>query len=164
MNRMEILQKEWEKTYMTEGWYPPLKPVLAGLTASQASWRPTGVAANTIWEHLQHLLYYNERFLERLKGGNPADLASTNDDTFTVPFTDDDEAAWQETVKRAEAVYEGLREVLSSKSDLDFEQPIANSHLGDRLLNLIIHIAYHTGQIVQIRKLQGSWPARRSFE
>lgn len=92
----------------------PLKPVLEGLTAIQASWRHTGEAANTIWEHLNHLLYYNERVLERIKGGTPIYPASTNDDTFSVPFTGDDEEAWQATVKRMEAIYQGIREVLSA--------------------------------------------------
>ncbi|WP_163856707.1 DinB family protein [Paenibacillus elgii] len=55
---------------------PPLKPVLERLTAIQASWRHTGEAANTIWEHLNHLLYYNERVLERIKGGTPIYPAS----------------------------------------------------------------------------------------
>ncbi|PEL73618.1 serine/threonine protein phosphatase, partial [Bacillus toyonensis] len=25
------------------------------------------------------------------------------------------------------------------------------------------HDAYHTGQIIQLRKLQGSWPTHRSY-
>ncbi|HDR8182963.1 TPA: hypothetical protein QC116_006303 [Bacillus thuringiensis] len=30
-------------------------------------------------------------------------------------------------------------------------------------MNILLHDAYHTGQIVQLRKLQGSWPAHRSY-
>ena len=30
--------------------------------------------------------------------------------------------------------------------------------------SLVLHDAYHTGQIMFIRKLQGSWPSRRSFD
>ncbi|MGE7057310.1 DinB family protein, partial [Paenibacillus glucanolyticus] len=32
-----------------------------------------------------------------------------------------------------------------------------------RIASLITHDAYHTGQIIFLRKLQGSWPAKRSF-
>ncbi|NGQ94950.1 DinB family protein [Brevibacillus sp. SYP-B805] len=163
MSRMEILRKEVEKSYFTEAWYPPLQPVLEGLTAAQASWRPPGEAANTIWEYVNHLLYYQERFLERIKGGSPAYPASTNDDTFTVEAPDD-EAAWQATVKRVEEVYQGLRDVLATLPEEAYDRPLSGGSLGETLLNLLTHAAYHTGQIVQIRKMQGSWPARRSFD
>jgi uncharacterized damage-inducible protein DinB len=164
MNRMDILRNELEKSYFTEAWYPPLKPVLEGLSATQASWRPPGEAANTIWEHVNHLLYYQERFLERMKGGTPAYPASTNDDTFTVTAAPDDEAAWRSTVARVENLYLGLRQVLSTMTDEDYDRQFTSGSLGETLLNLLTHAAYHTGQIVQIRKLQGSWPARRSFD
>ncbi|EEL34276.1 hypothetical protein bcere0019_27360 [Bacillus cereus Rock3-28] len=30
-------------------------------------------------------------------------------------------------------------------------------------MNILLHDAYHTGQIIQLRKLQGSWPTHRSY-
>jgi hypothetical protein len=38
-----------------------------------------------------------------------------------------------------------------------------NEPIGLTLTSIILHDAYHIGQIIQIRKLQGSWPANRSF-
>ncbi|EKN66925.1 hypothetical protein BABA_13592 [Neobacillus bataviensis LMG 21833] len=30
-----------------------------------------------------------------------------------------------------------------------------------KLLDIMLHDAYHTGQIIQLRKIQGSWPSVR---
>jgi uncharacterized damage-inducible protein DinB len=163
MNRIDLLLHELDITCAKEDWYPPLLPALEGLTAAQASWRPPGEAANTIWETVNHLLYYKERLLVRLQGGNPAYPAGDNDETFTVTVPPDDEA-WTATVARLEAVHRGLREVLATKADEDFDQPLPKKPLGLVVTSIILHDAYHTGQIVQIRKQQGSWPARRTFE
>lgn len=35
---------------------------------------------------------------------------------------------------------------------------------GEEVMSLILHDAYHTGQIVLVRKLQGSWPGTRRFD
>jgi uncharacterized damage-inducible protein DinB len=164
MNRIDLLLQELDYSYDKEGWYPPLGPALAGLTAAQASWRPPGEAVNTIWETVNHLLYYKERLLERLLGNNPTYPAGNNDDTFAVNAASDDEQAWQATVARVEAVHRGIREVLAAKAEAELDGPKPENPLGILMANIIMHDAYHTGEIVQIRKLQGSWPARRSFD
>lgn len=164
MSRIDLLLYAMNHSHEEEGWYPPLMPSLKGLTAAQASWRPSGEAANTIWETVNHLLYYKERVLKRLQGEDLTYSAAGNDATFSVTEKPDDEEAWQATVARVEAVHKGLREVLAAKQDHDLEQPVPESLLGQLITDIIMHDAYHTGQIVQIRKLQGSWPARRSFE
>ncbi|MGN7472215.1 DinB family protein [Brevibacillus sp. SAFN-007a] len=163
MNRMELLVHEWECTYDKEDWYPPLKDALSGVTAAQASWRPEGEAANTIWENVSHLLYFKERLLHRLSGTDFSGTAETNDDTFRPSGTPDDEAAWQATVQRMETVHRQIHERLVALSDEAFDQPLPNIPTGQSVMSIILHDAFHTGQIVQIRKLQGSWPARRSF-
>jgi uncharacterized damage-inducible protein DinB len=164
MNRMELLLHELELTFDKEGWYPPLADALKGLTAAQASWRPPGEAANTIWETVNHMLYYKERLLQRVQGIEPINTANSNDDTFAVDKSTDDEAAWQATLERAERIQKELHKVLSAMSDANFDRRIPQKSLGLSTFDIIMHDAFHTGQIVQIRKLQGSWPARRSFE
>lgn len=164
MNRMELLLHEWECTYNKEDWYPPLKDALAGLTAAQASWRPEGEAANTIWENVSHLLYYKERLLHRLVGSEFAVSAESNDDTFAPSGGPDDEEAWQSAMLRMESVHRQIHEKLASLTDEAFDQPLPTTPTGQSVMSIVLHDAFHTGQIVQIRKLQGSWPARRSFE
>jgi uncharacterized damage-inducible protein DinB len=163
MNKIDLLLREWDFCYDKEDWYPPLAHVLRGVTAAQASWRPAGEAANTIWENVNHLTFYKERFLKRLKGEEseyPQGIG--NDDTFVAK--QQDEKAWQESVARLEAVHREIREVLAGLKEEDFDRPIPKNTIGLWASSLVMHDAYHTGQIVLIRKLQGSWPSRRSFE
>lgn len=164
MNRVEILLHEWECTYDKEDWYPPLKDALAGLTAAQASWRPQGEAANTIWENVSHLLYYKERLLHRLQSTEHAGSAETNDDTFAPSGGPEDEEAWQTAVQRMGDVHRRIHEHLVSLPNDAFDQIVPGKPVGLSVISLVLHDAFHTGQIVQIRKLQGSWPARRSFD
>ncbi|WP_429842612.1 DinB family protein [Brevibacillus sp. FIR094] len=164
MNRKDLLLHGWECTYDKEDWYPPLKEALSGVSAAQASWRPVGEAANTIWENVSHLLYYKERLLHRLLGTEFPGSAETNDDTFITSGGPNDEDAWQATLLRTESVHRHIHERLSVLTDEDLNQTATYTPIYQAVMSLVLHDAFHTGQIVQIRKLQGSWPARRSFE
>lgn len=164
MKAIDLLLKQLDHTYDHEGWYLPLQPALAGLTAAQANWRPPGEAANTIWETVNHLLYFKERLLAKLQGKTPEYPATSNDETFAGAGSSDDEEAWQATVARVEAVHKGLVEVLSTKTDDELDTPFSKTSLGALIADILLHDACHTGQIIQIRKLQGSYPARRSFD
>jgi len=164
MNRMELALHELSLTFDKEGWFPPLREALNGLSAAQASWRPSGEAANTIWETVTHMLFYKERLLQRIRGNEPAQPAASNDDTFVVQAAPDDDEAWHQTVARAERIHRELTEALAQLTDGDFDRPLHANQLGLSLFDILMHDAFHTGQIVLLRKLQGSWPARRSFD
>jgi hypothetical protein len=162
MNKIELLLQGWDYCYDKEDWYPPLLDALDGVSAANANWRPERAAVNTIWENVHHLIFYKERLLERLKGMEsvyPAGI--TNDDTFAVPFKE--ESAWKDTLVRLDKVHKGIREVLASLNEEDFERVIGKTTIGLWVTSLISHDAYHTGQIIQLLKLQGTWPDKRSF-
>jgi hypothetical protein len=63
-----------------------------------------------------------------------------------------------------ETVHRQIQELLASAQDDALDRPLPTVPLAQSVLSLVLHDAFHTGQIVQIRKLQGSWPARRAFE
>ncbi|PYI53934.1 DinB family protein [Paenibacillus flagellatus] len=163
MTDNELVLHGWDTCYDKEDWFPPLAQALDGVTAEQASWRPAGEAANTIWETVLHLLFYKERLLKRLTGEEtsyPSGL--TNDDTFAGATGD--EAGWRDTLDRLKRVHLAIRERIASWEEGDFERLIPKKPAGLWAFSLITHDAYHIGQIVQTRKLQGSWPSKRSFE
>jgi hypothetical protein len=163
MNRIEVLVQGWQFSYDQEDWYPPLLDALKGVSAAQASWKPAGSVVNTIWENVNHLIFYKERLLKRWTGEEteyPPGL--TNDDTFSVPSTD--EESWQDTLARLDRVHRGIGERLAALSEADLDDAIPSRKLDAWAHSLIRHDAYHTGEIIMMRKLQGSWPARRSFE
>ncbi|GED33725.1 DinB family protein [Brevibacillus centrosporus] len=163
MSRKELLLQNWMYTYEQEDWYPPLRDALAGVTAAQASWRPTGEAANTIWETVSHLLFFKERLLHRLLGTEFPLSAETNDDTFVPSGGAADEEAWEKTMQRMEDVHRQIQEKLASLSEHDLDQALPSIPASQSVMSIMLHDAFHTGQIIQIRKLQGSWPAKRTF-
>ncbi|WP_144512907.1 hypothetical protein [Bacillus sp. FJAT-22090] len=93
----------------------------------------------------------NEIFLHKLTG------AFDGNETFSLTEQLNDNEKWSEIVKRVEMVQHSLREAISKMTNEDFEL----SDLEEKLYNIILHDAYHTGQIIQIRKMQGSWPSHR---
>ncbi|MFS0593782.1 DinB family protein [Cytobacillus horneckiae] len=162
MSKKEILQNGVKQAFYEEEWYPPISEALKNLTAAQACWQPEGKAGNTIWENANHLLTFKERLLSRLQQDDTFVAPQNNDDTF-VQGGANDEDAWQETVKRTLQVHDALLSTLKSLQEAELGQPSPSLPVWQQYLNILLHDAYHTGQIVQLRKLQGSWPAQRSY-
>lgn len=164
MNRMELLSLGLKIAYEEESWYPPLKPLLDGLTAEQALWKPVEGNANCIWENVNHLIYYKERFYAQLKGADDFPELSGNDDTFHYIEMIDSNEVWAKVVERHEEIHQKIVAFIERSSDEDFDRLVPKYPLGTLLYSILTHDAYHSGQIVQLRKMQGSWPERRSFE
>ncbi|MGY4795371.1 DinB family protein [Lysinibacillus fusiformis] len=162
MSKKELLQNGVNQVFYEEEWYPPLSEALKNLTAAQACWQPEGNAANTIWENVNHLLIFKERLVSRLHKDDTFVAPQNNDETF-VQGGAHDEDAWQETVTRTLQVHDALQSSLASLQEEALDQPSPALPVWQQYLNILLHDAYHTGQIVQLRKLQGSWPAKRSY-
>jgi uncharacterized damage-inducible protein DinB len=163
MNNVELLLHQWDRCYDgQEDWYPPLANALQDVTAEQANWRPAGERVNTIWENVNHLIFYKERFLKRLNN-EETDYPKgvTNDDTFAVTSTE--ESDWTATLSRLKSVHHSIREHIAAMKEEDFDRLVPKTSVGLWLSGLIMHDAYHTGQIIMLSKLQGSWPSHRSF-
>ncbi|MDN4524649.1 DinB family protein [Fictibacillus fluitans] len=160
MSKFELLLGEMRHAYDQRDWHEPLKPALEGLSVQQASWRPEGGHVNTIWETANHLLYYKRQLLHYLKGEKLSDPAQTNNETFLVHSPHDAEA-WQQTVSRIEEVQQELLNIIGTKDDEEFDTLLPEGDpMGNYISSLIRHDSFHTGQIVQLRKLQGSWPSK----
>ncbi|MDM5227300.1 DinB family protein [Cytobacillus sp. NJ13] len=156
MNRTDLLLRMLDTTYDNESWYAPFKPAIEGLTAEQARWRPAGDTAKSIWENVNHLIYYKKRLAANLEGREWAQNLD-GDQTFSLTDQINDDKEWMAVVERAEMVQRSLREALINTATEALEQ----NSLVEKLLDIMLHDAYHTGQIIQIRKMQGSWPSHR---
>jgi len=163
MGRSDMLLAGLDHAYDQFGWYPPLQSALKGLTPSQALERPEGLAGNNIWETVHHLIFYKERWIKRLRGEDPGPVAD-NDLTFEVKVQADAEKDWRETLSNMERVQTELRQTIASLTEERLNQTMFEVPLDHILIDLVLHDAYHTGQIVLIRKMQGSWPAKQPYE
>jgi uncharacterized damage-inducible protein DinB len=159
MDAMDVLRRNLEITYDEEDWFIPLRAALEGVTAEQANWRPDGEGANTIAEITAHLLFYKERLLQRLREETETFTAESNDATF-VPDASTEES-WQTMVARMDQINDALAETMADLSPEAFGRPLPKRELGWQLNSILLHDAHHGGQIVYIRKLQGSWPKKR---
>jgi hypothetical protein len=99
--------------------------------------------------------------LRKLKGLPKQPDLGSNDDTFTVTVTGEEE--WGKAVTGLKAVHASLREVIEALEEGAYDWGGSGHAPGEEIMSLILHDAYHTGQVVLVRKLQGSWPSTRSF-
>lgn len=140
-----------------------LKDALKGLRPEWRTHRPPGL--HSIWQLVEHMRITQEDILcytlepgwtspEWPKGywpENPSDLP---------------EARWQETLM---GFRRDLERVIALVQDptLDLTAPLPHGEGRTYLRQVLLvadHNAYHTGQVVDIRRLLGDWPGEASGE
>ncbi|MBE3554421.1 MAG: DinB family protein [Thermicanus sp.] len=140
-------------------WFVSAKVALQGITAEEAAWTPPG-KGNTIWQIVNHLTFWNEDVIFRLRGmENPA-KAESNEVTFGDPGDPHDEKGWEDTLKRFFAVMEELKEVVEGLDEerLDQSYRPGSPAIARLLGNIMMHDTYHLGQIVLLRKIRNTCP------
>jgi hypothetical protein len=145
-----ILLHELHATHNQAEWFVPISVAVDGLTAEQASWQPPSsdhTGGHSAGQLTFHLLFWNRRNFEKLTGAAQAKFSGNNDETFEK-F---DNKQWADTVKQLDQVMTDLEKFVESADD----QKLAAA--ATTISNICTHNAYHVGQIVYVRKLQGSW-------
>src|SRR5580698_9066051 len=141
-----VLLEQLHTTHDQEDWFVPASIAVQGLTAEQASWSP-GKGNHSVGQLAYHLWFWNSRELADFKGEKPPAFDGNNDETFDN-FTP---AQWDDLVKK-------LNQVLT---DWDTAVETADDQKLTENASLIAHVgahnAYHIGQIIYVRKLEGAW-------
>jgi uncharacterized damage-inducible protein DinB len=162
MSVKQILQDQFNNCYEENGWFVALKNALAGVTVEQALWKAEGFD-HSVWEAVYHLTFWNERWRKRFVGEPLEAGAIVIAETFQAP-EDPTEADWQAAIERLYAVMDFWKDALSNITEEKLNEQVSEKYeapWSSPLANINIHNAYHTGQIVVIRKLQGSWDAEK---
>jgi uncharacterized damage-inducible protein DinB len=157
MNK-EMLLEQFTACYDENGWFVALKNAINGISAEQAAWKPDG-ADNSIWEMLSHLNYYNFAYLQRFKGFDYKYTKSDNDETFEAAEGASD-SDWKLEIERFDAIMTELRDLLTAADDGRLNEDVSEKNQSPWwtvIAHMNIHNAHHGGQIVLLRKLQGSW-------
>ena len=161
MSTKDILLQQFTACYDENSWFVAVRNAIDGLGVEQACWKPDDTV-NCIWETLSHLTYYNNAYLQRLNGIDYQYDVTDNNETFsTGEFT---EEHWQADVRRFDEVMSEFRDVMAAAAEPKFSEQASseNTRTWERLISDInTHNAYHTGQIVLLRKLQGSWDSSK---
>ena len=143
--RTTLLQ-QLKSTHNKEEWFVPANIAVDGVTAEQASWKD-GSGNHSIGQLTHHLVFWNERTLKNLKGEKQEKFEGNNDETFDS-F---DLKTWNDLVKRLDAVMIGIEKIVSDAPEAKLKE------IAPTIANISTHNAYHTGQIIFVRKLQKSW-------
>lgn len=141
-----LLVQQLKNSHDVQNWFAPLKMATKGLTAEQANWKDS-TGNHSIGELVSHLIFWNERNLLTFEGKQLPDFKGNNDETF-VRYTNTD---WEEALARLDSIQNSLVEVADNAT------PEQLSTWSSDLGNISSHNAYHTGQIIYIRKLKGWW-------
>jgi hypothetical protein len=152
---IDVFRMEHDYSWNTETWFLPLELALDGLSSRDAAWQPPG-GGNTVWQTVNHLNYYNNRLIHQINGTSPGKELAMNTETFGEPGDPEDTAGWQAAVEEARRIGEELCHVLAEVDDSN----LTEEYVGG-LARQIMHTVYHTGQIMLIRKQQGSWQRER---
>ncbi len=155
----QFLLSQFAACHDEEGWFVPLHKSLDGLTAKDALWKEDQ-NSNSIWGIVSHLTFWNQRYLHRFLEKPLSEENINNNKTFSETEHDAMEVEWFSEVVKTLAVMSEWREAINLCDSAKLMSSVRESS-DEPWLNAIAHInihnAYHIGQIVQIRKAQGSW-------
>jgi uncharacterized damage-inducible protein DinB len=146
----QVLLNQLKTTHNQEEWFAPLNIAIEGITPEQANWRPKG-RDHSIAELTNHMIFWNQENLSKFLDQPVPKFSGNNNETFTSV----DKNTWPLTVRKADSVMINWENAIASADDAKLEKWY------ETIAHISTHNAYHTGQIVYIRKLQGSWnPAK----
>jgi uncharacterized damage-inducible protein DinB len=141
-----VLLEQLRTTHDKEDWFVPANIAVQGLTAEQAKWTP-GNGAHSVGQLTYHLWFWNTRELAHFNGEKVPAFSGNNDETFN----DFNSAQWDDLVKKLDQVLTDWEKAVEAADD---QKLAANASL---IAHVGAHNAYHIGQIVYVRKLEGAW-------
>ena len=141
-----VLLEQLKTTHNDKDWFVPANVAVEGLTAEQASW--TDKSGNhSVGQLANHLVFWNSEQLAKFKGEPGPKFSGDNNETFN----NFDAKKWADTVKQLDDVMISWEKAVEQADDAKLaEWSSAIAHIG-------AHNAYHIGQMIYIRRLQGSW-------
>ena len=124
-----------------------------GSPPEQASWQD-GKGNHSIGQLANHLVFWNQEELAKFKGEPEVKFSGDNNETFN----NFDTKKWTATVQQLDQVLTDWEKAVEAADDKKLESWYSIiAHIGT-------HNAYHIGQIIYIRKLQGSWDPEKGVK
>lgn len=141
-----ILLAQLKNTHANQEWFVPTNTALKGLSVEQSNWRDS-TNNHSIAELTSHLTFWNEMNLKSFKGENMSDFGVDNELTFNI----NNEKDWKRAVIRLDSIQTEWENAIE-------EAPLKKLNgWSSEIMNMTAHNAYHTGQIIYIRKRNGWW-------
>lgn len=143
-NARDLLVRWMDESSKDGLWAAAWPKALEGLTPQQAAWKPAP-ERRSIWQIVNHITFWREHEIRNLAGEKPGpeEVERRN---FEEPQAVT-EAAWDDARERFAQSHKRIRDLIA-----DERTPL------ERVQYLIPHDAYHIGQIMTLRALQGLPP------
>ncbi|MFQ5526640.1 MAG: DinB family protein [Thermoanaerobaculia bacterium] len=151
---IELLLITLDQAFDKKSWHGTnLRGSLRGVTAAEASWRPSSDRHN-IWELALHAAYWKYIVRRRLVGERRGSFPRQGSDWFERPngCTDSD---WKDDVRLLVEIHRGLREAVAGLRASDLGVTPRGSRVSnlDMIAGVVAHDLYHTGQIQLLKRL-----------
>jgi len=148
-----VLLQQLRSTHNSQEWFVSGNTAIQGLTAEQARWTD-GKGNHSVGQLTYHLVFWNKEMLAKFKGEKKDTFNGNNDETFNK-FTAEQ---WNDLVKQFDQGMTEWEQAVEAADDATIAKNAALiAHIGT-------HNAYHIGQIVFVRKAQGSWDASKGVK
>ena len=148
-----VLLQQLRDTHTNSNWFVCAKVAVAGVTPEQANWTD-GKGNHSVGQLAYHIWFWNKRNLDQMNGVKVEKFSGNNDETFTK-F---DAKSWSETVQQLDGVLTELEKVVENADEAKLQK------IAPTIANISAHNAYHIGEIVMVRKEQGSWDPKNGVQ
>ena len=148
-----VLVEQLKTTHNKKEWFVPVNAALEGLTPEQAMWKD-GSGNHSIGQLAYHLLFWNQRQLANFKAEKETAFSGNNEETFNG-F---DKNSWTQMVTKLDNVLSEREKIVMAADESKLKS------WAPTIANISTHNAYHTGQIIFVRKLQGSWDPEKGVK
>jgi len=148
-----VLLEQLRTIHNQKDWLVPANTAVEGLTAEQARWKDSS-GNHSVGQLANHLVFWNRQELARFKGEPPEKYSGKNDDTFNA-F---DSKNWTATVQQLDQVLTEWEQAVTAADDKKLEA------WAPTVARIGTHNAYHIGQIIFVRRLQGSWDPEKGVK
>ncbi len=137
--------------HLNDDWIAPLIKAVEETTRDEARFQPAeGVAS--VWEIALHATGWMEDLLRDLTGAQDLNFADW-------PLIEDEsEAAWNTAKRNIRSVAVLLQDELARLDEAGLEETVDDGETtkGQRIASILVHNAYHAGQVVKIRQIHAS--------
>jgi len=141
-----LLLEQLKHTHNKEDWFAPINMALEGVTAEQSIWRDNS-ENHSIGQLVSHLIFWNERVLNAFEGNTLPDF---NDDNNTT-FKQFEGEQWPLAIRKLDSIQTEWEQKVIAATEEQLNE------WSSIIANVCSHNAYHTGQIIYIRKRNGWW-------
>ena len=148
-----VLLHQLKTTHSEKEWFAPINTALEGVTAKQAMWNDSS-GNHSVGQLAYHLLFWNKRQLLKFNGQPEGEFSGNNDETFT----NFNEAEWSQVVTGLDSVLTAFENAVQNTDEAKLKEWYPT------IANISAHNAYHTGQIIFVRKLQNSWDPEKGVK